>query len=56
MFKKSHQKQTPITNTKIIKTIGTNNGTYNEYKPHVKNNPKTQLVISKNKKHLGKIH
>ena len=40
MFQKSHQKQTLIRNTKIIKTIGTNNEeNIQEYKPHVKNNP-----------------
>ena len=49
MFQKSHQKQTPIKNTKIIETIGTNNeGNIQEYKPHVQNNPK-QLIIIKNK-------
>ena len=54
MFQTNHQKQPPIKNTKIIKTVGTNNeGNRQEYKPHVKNNPK-QLIIIKKQKHMDK--
>ena len=54
MFQTNHQKQPPIKNTKIIKTVGTNNeGNRQEYKPHVKNNPK-QLIIIKEQKHMDK--
>ena len=44
MFQTSHQKLTTINNTKISKTIGTNNeGDIQEYKPHVNNNTNKHL-------------
>ena len=54
MFQTSHQTQTQIKHT-IIKTIGTNNeGSTQEHKPHVNNNPTTLIIIRHQHQTYGK--